>query len=534
MPRKDYNPEEEGQVEGEQEEAQEEEVLGPSGEFARRIPYMATSFALHMLFIVISLFWYIGITSSGEENIIVTLPREVPPEIKEKEKDIQLKDVELEQKVEDPLLTEKVEEKNESPADEPYESVMGENMENISDKPFKGKWANDVIGAGGGAGGAYGGPYGGLKHLRRGGGGARGDVKDAVLNALRWLARHQNSDGSWDVKGHTKNCGKHPKFPGQCNPNPGTDTFKVGVTGLSVLAFTGAGFTHMDKSVDKETGIVFGETVKKAVQYLVKVQDQEGCVGGREGEYMYNHLISTFALCEDYGLTVSPFLKEPTQNAVKFSIFAQNEGAGVRYEARSGESDSSVSGWLAQVYKSAEMAGFEVPQQNKDWIINWYDSVTDPSYYWVGYQARENLPVALRGVNDHYKHYPALTAISLMTRIFFKLNKDKYATGHANWIMKRDENKPTWSDDTDADFYYWYYTSYAMFQMGDSYWKWWEKPIEKVMLEKQNKGSDCKKGSWEPVDKWSYAGGRVYTTATGALILEVYYRFPNVFIEKKK
>ncbi|GEM_PF-7087366 len=35
----------------------------------------------------------------------------------------------------------------------------------------------------------------------------------------------------------------------------------------------------------------------------------------------------------------------------------------------------------------------------------------------------------------------------------------------------------------------------------------------------------CQEGSWLANDRWSDEGGRVYTTALGALTLEVYYRY---------
>ena len=36
----------------------------------------------------------------------------------------------------------------------------------------------------------------------------------------------------------------------------------------------------------------------------------------------------------------------------------------------------------------------------------------------------------------------------------------------------------------------------------------------------------CQDGSWDPAqDTWGDSGGRVYTTAMGALCLEVYYRY---------
>mgnify|MGYP003344403264 FL=1 len=49
--------------------------------------------------------------------------------------------------------------------------------------------------------------------------------------------------------------------------------------------------------------------------------------------------------------------------------------------------------------------------------------------------------------------------------------------------------------------------------------------IRDVLLENQSHEGDTA-GSWDPDrDRWGKAGGRVYTTALGALCLEVYYRY---------
>ena len=72
---------------------------------------------------------------------------------------------------------------------------------------------------------------------------------------------------------------------------------------------------------------------------------------------------------------------------------------------------------------------------------------------------------------------------------------------------------------------YWYYATYAMHNMGGEYRVWWNKRIRDVLLENQcQSGEDA--GSWDPKnDRWASRGGRVYTTALGALCLEVYYRY---------
>ena len=85
----------------------------------------------------------------------------------------------------------------------------------------------------------------------------------------------------------------------------------------------------------------------------------------------------------------------------------------------------------------------------------------------------------------------------------------------------------------DAGFYYWYYGTLGMFQMGGDQWKKWNEALKPTLVNNQCKGPlplsgevTDKDGSWDPngsyIDKY---GGRVFTTAVGALTLEVYYRY---------
>ena len=57
--------------------------------------------------------------------------------------------------------------------------------------------------------------------------------------------------------------------------------------------------------------------------------------------------------------------------------------------------------------------------------------------------------------------------------------------------------------------------------------------MKKTLCDNQRKGGD-EDGSWDPkVDRWGFAGGRVYTTAINVLTLEIYYRYAKVFGETK-
>ena len=69
-----------------------------------------------------------------------------------------------------------------------------------------------------------------------------------------------------------------------------------------------------------------------------------------------------------------------------------------------------------------------------------------------------------------------------------------------------------------------------MNQWGGEHWKQWRKSIEQALLphQRMEDPEDNFYGSWDPVGPWGEDGGRVYSTAVGALILEVYYRYGHV------
>ncbi len=75
-----------------------------------------------------------------------------------------------------------------------------------------------------------------------------------------------------------------------------------------------------------------------------------------------------------------------------------------------------------------------------------------------------------------------------------------------------------------ANLYYWYYATMAMHQLQGDYWQTWNRALRKALVETQRIDGTYA-GSWDTNDVWAGYGGRIYTTAMGALCLEVYYRF---------
>ncbi len=297
MPDKDLDRLELEEAEQAGEELPEGEPRTVGERLARSAPWWGISGFLHLVVAVICMYILALIPVVKPDEVIVIKPPTAPPE----QKVTKIDKTPTPQPLDKPVRTDKPlhfkapeDVTTETPNDQEFEKAMGESLEALTERPFKGVSTNDSIGGGAGGAGKYGGRLGGNKLRAANSGGGGDKTEDVVLKALRWLSRHQSPDGSWEATKHTANCGRVAKLPGLCTPNPGADTFQVGLTGLSLLAFLGAGYTHLSRDV--YDGICFGDVVKKGVQYLMRIQDPSGRVTPDDvPKYMYNHLLAAFA-----------------------------------------------------------------------------------------------------------------------------------------------------------------------------------------------------------------------------------------------
>jgi len=378
-----------------------------------------------------------------------------------------------------------------------------------------------------------GGRFGGRENLVARGGGTRA-TESAVLAALKWLARHQNPDGSWGAADFTNQC-----VGGKCK-GAGDPDYDTGVTGLALLAFLGAGYSHLSKDeypdpVTPGRILKFGDVVKNGLKWLLSKQDAEGCVGGRGTKYMYNHAIATFALSEAYGMSATALFKGPAQQAADFIIAAQNPDRAWRYTKQSGDNDSSVTGWAVMALVSAELSELKVPVPKAyENAAKWFDSVTEPATsHRVGYNGKASGKVFVPGKNENFVHHETMTAISVLCRMYMKKDKADPAIAGVELLVK---DLPEWKADA-IDFYYWYHASFALFHYDGPdgpLWKKWNEPLKNALVPNQKTAVDgCAGGSWaSEEDRWAFEGGRVYAVALNALTLETYYRFPGPLKKK--
>ncbi len=382
--------------------------------------------------------------------------------------------------------------------------------------PFEETGFDSILGLGGGAGGGGGGggPWGN-RHPE-----TSKPFHGPTLLALDWLARHQDEDGKWDADGFMSRC-KGRKCTG-----PGNPVHDVGLTGLALLALLGDGNTLR---VGK-----YKENVRKGILWLKDQQDDEGLIGEKVGQsFMYSHIIAATAMCEAYGLSRFRLLRRPVQKAIDYISNARNPYKAWRYYPRSGDNDSSVTGWAVIALASAKSfkeMGLKVSEDDFKGAIAWYDEMTDPNTGRVGYITRGSLPARPREWMDEFPaaKSESITAVALLARFFAGQDprRDPVMIRHARLIAGK---PPVWNTrDGSIDMYYWYYGSYALFQMGGSFWRNWNKRLKSAVVDSQIRGKGCARGSWDPAGVWGREGGRVYSTALMALCLEVYYRYSRL------
>ncbi|BBM84054.1 prenyltransferase/squalene oxidase repeat-containing protein [Candidatus Uabimicrobium amorphum] len=422
--------------------------------------------------------------------------------------------------VEDPVVKEaKVSDHNESNDNEENFTMKG-NEEAAANSPLKANFDSSFIGAGGGAGGKFGTRFGGKADLVKEGGGSAA-TESAVKAGLEWLKRHQADDGGWDADGFISKCGSDPKNPGECD-GAGYQWVDPGVTGLALLCFLGAGNTAT-------TG-EFKDVVRKAQKYLKSIQDEEGCFGKKQGHYMYNHSIAALAMAEAYALSnYNPLLRSSAQKGIDYLVKSQNPGKAWRYSYQCGDNDTSVTGWAVMALKSAKVAELEVPDSSFTSALVWVDEVTDEHYYRTGYIQKGDTGSRLQGV-EGFSRSEAMTAAAMTSRVFSGTERTDARLHGGGALLSN--SLPAWEQDAQGqslvDFYYWYYGTLAMYQMGGDFWQTWNDKMKKALVENQ-KTSQCVNGSWDSVDPWGKAGGRVYSTAINVLSLEIYYRYAKVF-----
>ncbi|MCE5325186.1 MAG: hypothetical protein LLG01_02105 [Planctomycetaceae bacterium] len=331
--------------------------------------------------------------------------------------------------------------------------------------------------------------------------GGSATTEAAVAAALNFLARCQEPDGRW-----THFTGG-PK-PGQNKPSD----HDMALTGLATLCFLATDATPAKAGP-------YQETVRKSLAYLAAHQAADGGMRG-DGD-MYDHGMATLAMVEAAVMTNEDLYRQPAMRAVRFTIAAQNpQTGGWRYRPGD-EGDTSIFGWQVMSLYSIKHLGIKVPDATMWGALRWLDSV-----------ASRTPQRALTGYTDRIPQ-PAMSAEAAFCRILLgqKLS-DAQQKELGEYLLHFEPGKGRNDLLGRDDFYLWYYTALCLAQLQNETWAAWNHKMQSRLLSLQNKDGDLK-GSWDPKDKHSRLGGRVYTTVLGTLTLEVYYRYLPIFARPK-
>lgn len=354
-------------------------------------------------------------------------------------------------------------------------------------------------------------------------GGGTAQSEAAVEAALRWFAEHQWPDGGWRFD--LEEC---PTCKGYCRDS-GTHKSSTAATGLALLCYLGAGYTHEEGK--------YQEVVSRGLYYLQermtitsfggdlrdKGADREMAVpaGGllaginlaaAQRDTMYSQGIASLALTEAYAMTRDRSLREPAELAVKFIINAQYDDGGWRYTPRFEVpmgGDATVSGWQIAVLKSASLAGIDVPYEVWMKISDFLDSIQlDGGSRYLYVQG------------DSPNRRTAASAIGLLCRMI------------GGWPK---EHRPLQQgaarlDGQLRDVYTNYYTSQVLHHLGGPNWMKWNPRMRDALVKSQSKDGH-EAGSWYFAESHSSSGGRLYTTAMATMTLEVYYRYMPLYKE---
>ena len=381
----------------------------------------------------------------------------------------------------------------------------------ISTESLIGSSISGNIGGGEGGGGVFSSRngYGKMKAIMKGGGSKK--TESAVDAALNWLMRHQEKDGHWDKS----------KYGIEKNNN-GFERRKIEInsvlTGLATLAFISSGHTPNNGK--------YKETVKKSVDWILQKQLPDGSFGDTFEFSCYNNSICALVLSELAGMSPDPKYRLAAQRAIDFIVNMKNVHEGFSNYSNIPRS-TSVNGWMVMALKSAKISELKIPPFIFEKVNKRLQEVTtkdsDGNYESVNYLE----------LGDRKDRKPTMTAVGMVMYEYLGASRIDLK-GLADQIVK---DLPVYGEPSlNQEMYRWYNTTLALFQFGGEHWKTWNSAMSNLLVKSQRTNgpldgsNEDLNGSWDcEKDHFGQNLGRIYTTAMGALCLEVYYRYDSIY-----
>ncbi len=392
--------------------------------------------------------------------------------------------------------------------------------------------------------------------------GGTGAGENAVLKALRWLKKVQNSDGSW---------GRSERN----NPNT-----SPALTGLATLTF----LAHGETPESKEFGECVERALRKLCDYANQLCDQSnhselkpgaGTDGNNAIFPSYIFPIVCYAVSEGYAMTKIPDLETAMDRMIRRIISGQNPLGGYEYNftikalgngykqnlikdnvgiyGNQYRCDLSVGGWVFQAMKAAFAAGCKVEGLHEA-MEKGISSITSVNR---GRESNSGLNFTYEnsfGKNDGNVAMTSIAVLSMNLLGHPTMEEAKKGlrylenygwTGNDSGKLTMDWRNSDTGKAGHAALYTWYYYTQAIFQGNKgagSEWSKWNNSFNPVLVKEQDRegfwdtprvkyGSDNSEGgNYENSDRLgSQLSHRVYATCMCTMMLEVYYRLLPTF-----
>jgi len=333
----------------------------------------------------------------------------------------------------------------------------------------------------------------------------REPMDEAIDRGLKFLRQTQLQDGGWPGGGQNA-------FPGWDGGQRGS-AGDPAVTALAVMAFLSAGHVPGEGRD--------GAAVERGIRFVMNSQQQNGVFASQFGGMteMYYHGICTLMLAEAAGMAEgrsADELRQRLEAAVKVVLHAQRRGGtrddgGWRYQVNGWDADLSVTGWQLMALRAARNVGCDVPADRIKAAVRYIQRCHDPASGGYRYTTASQVTVPCTGTG--------ILALELCGKEY---HRSPEAMKAGRYILDHNLNPGT------SHFFYGvYYTSQAMFQLGDEFWKGYRPRLHDALL---------RANPPRPGGEWTGRGGfddtrfgPCYCTSMAILALTVEYRYLPIY-----
>lgn len=363
-------------------------------------------------------------------------------------------------------------------------------------------------------------------------------TRSAVDLGLAWLAAHQDADGAWSRTEFMKHCPRSDSCTGPALNRAGV-SLDAGLTGLCLLAFLGAGHSAADSP--------YRAVADGAVAALLRMQQPDGGFSVEPKMAGYNNALGAFALSEYAAATGDATLRPAIARAAARIASSQQRLGGWDYlaHAEAGRNDTSITGWMIQALHSCEAAGVRTDHAVLiRALLHLRRATGEDGRVWYA-DAGTGFQIDRETTEPAYRYGSAMVGVGVMGQMLLGVRPDDALVQRQRALLLSEPPSVGLLQGRDPtqlhDYYYWYYGTVAMFQLGGASWERWNAAFRDAVLTVQERGKRVgaseshATGSWPPYGlnwgKWGRMGGRVYTTAINVLALEIYYRKTPAYLE---